>query len=909
LKRLLLSFTLYLCISSALLAILPLAGIILFSRPYVLQQTIDKAWRQSELHVYSLSQVIEENAARAYVLASQPDDGAHFLIDSGGTYLFHPNTKKQGRDIQPDFDPQSVGKIFSNQAGYTIDPVSQDLIVFAPVNGKNWFDIITIEHSAIETKVWSLVKAVAVPIVPVLLLAAVSLSLLTWRFIGSPLTRLTIFAQAISSGDLEMEIQCDGMYFELGIIAGMLERVRRQIKSLILRLEQRVGELGQSYGSLQESEKRFRTLFNSANDAILLLRLKDGSILEVNTKFEDLYGFSRAEALSLKISDISLGKHPYGQRVALQWLRRTRSQGPQVFEWQARHKSGRVFWVEVSTRVIELGGQDFLLAAVRDIHERKRGEQIQMTVYRVFQAAQASQTLFELFMMVHGILGHLLPAKNFLVAVYNPTSDLITYPYHYDEHETWPSVHPPDNGLVSQVLQSGRLLLLTQEERKNFRHGIKPAGRQKTFVDWLGVPLQTARGVLGVVAIINYNLKKRINEQDIETFALVATQIALAIERKQADDALRVSEARWRTLMENTPQLIFTLNRSGEILFVNRSLHGLEREKVVGNSIFQYLPGLDDTHQRQWLGRVFREREPVSLEMSLEDESGRLLWFSCNISPVLDGDHVDVAIFNATDITERKTAENEIKKLNEALEQRVQERTSELEVANRELEAFSYSVSHDLRAPLRAIDGFGRILSDALAGQVPDETLRCLVIIRENAQRMGRLIDDLLAFSRLGRQAMNHTLIAPRQLIDWALSTLDFERAGRDIDLKIAELPASQGDPTLLQQVWLNLLSNALKFTRGKKPAIIEIGAWEMADEIIYYVKDNGAGFDMRYADKLFGVFQRLHRAEEFEGTGVGLAIVQRIVRRHGGRVWAEGEPGKGATFYFALPRSQTHQF
>jgi light-regulated signal transduction histidine kinase (bacteriophytochrome) len=183
-----------------------------------------------------------------------------------------------------------------------------------------------------------------------------------------------------------------------------------------------------------------------------------------------------------------------------------------------------------------------------------------------------------------------------------------------------------------------------------------------------------------------------------------------------------------------------------------------------------------------------------------------------------------------------------------------------------------------------------------------DETGRLLNIIRDNAQQMGRLIDDLLSFSRLSRQPLNKQALHPRVLVDQALATLTGEHLGRNIEFQIARLPVCQGDPVLLKQVWINLLSNALKFTRGRNPVQIEIGAVKHSGEITYFVRDNGTGFDMRYSEKLFGVFQRLHRPEEFEGTGVGLAIVQRIVRRHGGRVWAESQLGQGACFSFSLP-------
>ena len=203
---------------------------------------------------------------------------------------------------------------------------------------------------------------------------------------------------------------------------------------------------------------------------------------------------------------------------------------------------------------------------------------------------------------------------------------------------------------------------------------------------------------------------------------------------------------------------------------------------------------------------------------------------------------------------------------------------------------------------MRAIDGFGRILADSLSLDQIDGAQRYLGVIRENAQQMGRLIDDLLSFSRLSRQPLRKLVFDPRELIDQVVTTLSAELQGREINITIADLPVCLGDANLLKQVWVNLISNAIKFTRRSESARIEISGQQFTNEVVYLVKDNGTGFDMRYVDKLFGVFQRLHRPEDFEGTGVGLAIVQRIVRRHGGRAWAESELGVGAFFYFSLP-------
>jgi len=255
-------------------------------------------------------------------------------------------------------------------------------------------------------------------------------------------------------------------------------------------------------------------------------------------------------------------------------------------------------------------------------------------------------------------------------------------------------------------------------------------------------------------------------------------------------------------------------------------------------------------------------------------------------------------------------------------EAQLRQRAEQLEAANKELEAFSYSVSHDLRAPLRAMDGFSRILVQEYGSQLVPEAKRYLQIVRDNTKQMGCLVDDLLTFSRLGRQALKLQPVVPAELVRRVLEDLHGEQAGRRMEITVGDLPTCQADPALLKQVIVNLLSNALKFTRKRDPAVIEIGSTNIADcrlpisdllgespqsaianhkSAIYYVRDNGVGFDMQYAHKLFGVFQRLHRAAEYEGTGVGLAIVQRIVHRHGGRVWAEAEVDKGATFYFRL--------
>jgi light-regulated signal transduction histidine kinase (bacteriophytochrome) len=243
----------------------------------------------------------------------------------------------------------------------------------------------------------------------------------------------------------------------------------------------------------------------------------------------------------------------------------------------------------------------------------------------------------------------------------------------------------------------------------------------------------------------------------------------------------------------------------------------------------------------------------------------------------------------------------------ETLEQRVRERTLELQAANKELESFSYSVSHDLRAPLRGVSGFAQALVEDHGPELTEEALRKLRIVQDEAQRMGVLIDELLAFSRLGRKALQAVELDMAALVRECLRGLHAQHGGADPEIHVDALPAAWGDRVLIGQVWTNLLSNAVKFSSKQARPRVEVSAASDDHEHVYAVRDNGAGFDPKYQDKLFGVFQRLHDSSEFPGTGVGLALVHRIVTRHGGRVWAESRPGEGATFRFSLPKERSH--
>jgi len=371
--------------------------------------------------------------------------------------------------------------------------------------------------------------------------------------------------------------------------------------------------------------------------------------------------------------------------------------------------------------------------------------------------------------------------------------------------------------------------------------------------------------------------------------------------RKLAEE----ERARLAAIVKFSDDAIISKNLDGIITSWNpgaEKLFGYTGREAVGKSMLMFIPPERTHEETDILARIARGESVEHFETVRIRKDGRRIDISVTISPIKDNHGKIIGASKiARDISERKRAEAEIRQLNTKLEERVASRTAELEAANKELEAFSYSVSHDLRAPLRAVNGFAGIVLEDFGGQLPEAGRHYLERIRSRGQRMGELIDDLLAFSRLGRQSVIRQRTNTARIVQEALDELKPQREGRQIELRIEELPLCRADPGLLKQVWVNLLSNAIKYTRDRNPAMVEVGCAHKNGEAVFFVRDNGAGFDMQYADKLFGVFQRLHRAEEFEGTGVGLAIVQRIIHQHGGRVWAEGHVNQGAAFYFTI--------
>ena len=375
---------------------------------------------------------------------------------------------------------------------------------------------------------------------------------------------------------------------------------------------------------------------------------------------------------------------------------------------------------------------------------------------------------------------------------------------------------------------------------------------------------------------------------------------------KTVETALQEGKQKYSSLFDHNPDAVYSLDRDGHFTSANEKVTqfiGCPVEEILGKSFIPYVA----SEYLELAARNFKKAkngEKISYDIVMLDVHGHRRHVNISNMPMIVNGQFKGIYGVAKDISDSEETKVQLKKLNESLEMKIQERTCQLEQSIKEMEAFSYSVSHDLRAPLRIINGYAKLLSNEYQDKFDEDGKEFVSAIIENTKYMSRLIDDLLNLSRMGREAINKTEVNMTSLAQVILHEMRMEDDTINANIKILNLHSCVCDQMLIRQVWINLISNAIKYSRKKENPEIELGSYQKGNETVYYVKDNGAGFDMKFAAKLFGVFIRLHDRSEFDGTGVGLALVHRIVTKHSGKVWANGKVDKGAVFYFSLPNS-----
>lgn len=649
--------------------------------------------------------------------------------------------------------------------------------------------------------------------------------------------------------------------------------------------------IGKDLDRQNQSEQKFRALLDAAPDATVMVN-RNGDIQMMNRQMESLFGYTPGELLGQPVEALipaGLKERHTQHRNQFVQEPRARFMGAGI-ELKAVKKNGETFPVEISLSPI-LTETDGLLvsASIRDITERKKSEEeIKKLNTELEQRVKSRTEDLQKSLRETADYKHALDESS-IVAITNQKG-IISY---VNDNFCRISKYSREEllGQDHRIINSGyhpkefiRNLWVTIAHGKIWRGELKNRAKDGSFY-WVDTTIVPFTG------------------EDGKPYQYLAIRADITA-RKEAEQQLIKNEKIYRTIASGIPgTVICLLDTDFRYQLIEGDMLeqlGYSKEKLLGSKASKVLPpgtyeAVQDEFRRVLSGQTVT-RESV---INGYDVLSRLI-------PLKDEDHEVYAVMTVTlDITGLKNAQRSVVRLNSELEEKVAIRTDQLRKSNEDLEAFSYSVSHDLRAPLRGVIAFSSILEEEYGSRMDDEAQRITGIIRESAQKMGRLIDDLLGFSRMGKKELLKVEVDMQGMVKEVIAELMLHHGNpKAVQWQIHPLPKIFGDAGTMRQVWVNLIGNAIKYSGNCKQPVITIGAYTGNGKKIFYVKDNGAGFDEAYKNKLFKVFQRLHDAGEFEGTGVGLAVVEKIISRHGGEVWAEGKENEGACFYFSLPEN-----
>jgi PAS domain S-box-containing protein len=906
-------------------------------------------FRQNTLQQAStLGQIIATNATAALAF-DNPDDAmevlssvmaaepivATGLYDEEGKLFSHYPTSLSETDFPR--MPQEEGYRF----------MDSNLIGFQPVvRGQKRLGTLYVKWDLARVyRHYMLYGAVAIVIMSVYLLSgAYALSRTLGRQVSQPILELAETASVVSqSQDYSVRAKSRTEEDEVGLLTEVFNQMLTRIEL--------------QNAAIQDSEQRVRAVLNSAMSAVIVID-GEGKIIEWNPRAETMFGWTSTEVVGSELAEkIIPVRLRDAHRAGLALFMKT-GEAPalnRVLEMTALRRDGNEFPMELSIAAKQSDGVTTFCGFVTDITERNEARsklQIQLSRMELMEEISGvlAGTSLDYSAVLSSVAQRITNAIGDACIIRMLSADKKSIPvvgiHHNDplklklmQRFLTDLRQGIDEGVTGKVLKDGISVLVPVMTPDMVLPFLKPEHHslmeQMSFNSSVVVALKVRGEVIGTLAVVRTHPDNPYTERDKDLLQEVADRTALVISNAKLFSSLE-SELRAH---ENTEAL---LKRSEERMnLALASAHigtwhwDIEKNSMTWDEHLHALFGVNAAATPQTIEDAIlrihpddRDEVNSALRRAIGNDTKyeteyRVVWPDTSTHVLASGGKVyrdksgvpESMTGVCWDITARKAAEEELRRLNDELEQRVEARTDELkqrnteldqrsrelEATNRELEAFTYSVSHDLRSPLRHIDAFSRMLSEQCGNELPAAGKHQLTKIRDGVQRMGRLIDDLLNLARINKQELSLKTTGLAAIVQPIVEDLQRENANRKIEWNIRELPFLECDPALMRQVFVNLLSNAAKYTRHKESAAIEVGVLDNGPSPVIFVRDNGVGFNMKYADKLFGVFQRLHRQEDFEGTGVGLAIVQRVIHKHGGRVWAEAELNKGATFYLSL--------